>query len=75
MQQQKKMNRLLRPLSRQGLDVSYDNKVYSICLNSCLKKYWQDADAKTGEVLLPEDFSCGSKGAQTISKFGELQYI
>jgi tRNA-splicing ligase RtcB (3'-phosphate/5'-hydroxy nucleic acid ligase) len=48
MQQPKNLNRLLRALSRQGLDVSYDNKVYSICLNSSLKENWQDANS-TGE--------------------------
>ncbi|TAG93104.1 MAG: hypothetical protein EAZ18_12950 [Oscillatoriales cyanobacterium] len=43
MQQPKNLNRLLRALSRQGLDVSYSNKVYSISLNSSLKEHWQDA--------------------------------
>ena len=32
-------------MSRQGLDVSYSNKVYSISLNSSLKEHWQDASA------------------------------
>jgi tRNA-splicing ligase RtcB (3'-phosphate/5'-hydroxy nucleic acid ligase) len=45
MQQPKNLNRLLRALSRQGLDVSYDNKVYSISLNSSLNEHWQDASA------------------------------
>ncbi|WP_293231521.1 hypothetical protein [Microcoleus sp. PH2017_05_CCC_O_A] len=47
MQQPKNLNRLLRALSRQGLDVSYDNQVYSICLNSSLKENWQDASSTT----------------------------
>lgn len=34
-------------MSRQGLDVSYDNRVYSICLNSSLKEHWQDANCTT----------------------------
>lgn len=37
------MNRVLRALSRQGLDVSYSNNVYSISLKSSLKEHWQDA--------------------------------
>jgi len=37
----------LRALSRQGLDVSYNNQVYSICLNSSLKEHWQDASSTT----------------------------
>ncbi len=45
MQQPKNLNRLLRALSRQGLDVSYSNKVYSISLNSSLHEHWQDATA------------------------------
>ncbi|WP_293340403.1 RtcB family protein [Microcoleus sp. CAWBG58] len=47
MQQPKNLNRLLRALSRQGLDVSYDNQVYSICLNSSLKENWQEARSTT----------------------------
>ena len=49
MQQPKNLNRLLRALSRQGLDVSYSNKVYSISLNSSLKEHWQD-DSATKEL-------------------------
>ncbi|MEG4802065.1 RtcB family protein [Microcoleus sp. ARI1-B5] len=40
MQQPKNLNRVLRALSRQGLDVRYDDRVYSICLNSSLKEHW-----------------------------------
>ncbi|MEG4025950.1 hypothetical protein [Microcoleus sp. S13C4] len=78
MQQPKNLNRLLRALSRQSLDVSYSTKVYSISLNSYLKEqwnltsskrefksslneHWQDADAQTAEVLLPEDFPVEAK--------------
>lgn len=45
MQQPKNLNRLLRALSRQGLDVSYGNKIYSISLNSSVNEHWQDASA------------------------------
>jgi len=61
-------------LSRQGLDVSYDNKVYSICLNSSLKEQWQDADAPTAEVLLPEDFPVEAKALKQLATLANVRH-
>jgi tRNA-splicing ligase RtcB len=74
MQQPKNLNRLLRALSRQGLDVSYENKVYSICLNSSLKEQWQDADAPTAEVLLPEDFPVEAKALKQLANLANVRH-
>jgi len=74
MQQPKNLNRLLRVLSRQGLDVSYDNKVYSICLNSSLQEHWQDADARTAEVLLPEDFPVEAKALKQLANLANVRH-
>ncbi|MEG4033288.1 RtcB family protein [Microcoleus sp. S36b_A4] len=74
MQQPKNLNRLLRALSRQGLDVSYDNKVYSICLNSSLKEQWQDASATTAEVLLPEDFPVEAKALKQLATLANVRH-
>ena len=74
MQQPKNLNRLWRALSRQGLEVSYDNKVYSICLNSSLKEHWQDADAPTAEVLLPEDFPVEAKALKQLANLANVRH-
>ena len=74
MQQPKNLNRLLRAWSRQGLDVSYDNKVYSICLNSSLNEDWQDADAQTAEVLLPEDFPVEAKALKQLANLANVRH-
>jgi len=84
MQQPKNLNRLLRALSRQGLDVSYDNKVYSICLNSSLKENWQDASsttensenvcAITAEVLLPEGFPVEAKALKQLANLANVRH-
>lgn len=84
MQQPKNLNRLLRALSRQGLDVSYDNKVYSICLNSSLKEHWQDASstrensenvcATKAEVLLPEGFPVEAKALKQLANLANVRH-
>ncbi|MEG4320889.1 MULTISPECIES: RtcB family protein [unclassified Microcoleus] len=84
MQQPKNLNRLLRALSRQGLDLSYDNQVYSICLNSSLKENWQDAsftgenwqDASsiTAEVLLPEGFPLEAKALKQLANLANVRH-
>jgi tRNA-splicing ligase RtcB (3'-phosphate/5'-hydroxy nucleic acid ligase) len=58
MQQPKNTLRLLRALAKQGLDVSYDDSVYTIRLNNC-----QD----TAEVLLPPDFPIEGKAFQQLA--------
>ncbi|NJK66288.1 MAG: hypothetical protein HC789_17065 [Microcoleus sp. CSU_2_2] len=74
MQQPKNLNRLLRALSRQGLDVSYDNKVYSISLNSSLKEHWQDTGATTAEVLLPEGFPVEAKALKQLANLANVRH-
>ncbi len=74
MQQPKNLNRLLRALSRQGLEVSYSNKVYSISLNSSLKEHWQDASSTTAEVLLPEDFAVEAKALKQLANLANVRH-
>ena len=64
MQQPKNLNRLWRAVSRQSLEGSYDNKVYS--KRTLARCRWSNSRS-----FAPRGFSCGSKGAQTVSKFGE----
>ncbi|MCU0541525.1 MAG: RtcB family protein [Oscillatoriaceae cyanobacterium Prado104] len=74
MQQPKNLPRLLRALSRQGLDVSYNNKVYSIHLNSSLEKHWQNAGATTAEVLLPEGFPVEAKALKQLANLAQVRH-
>ncbi|MEG3839754.1 RtcB family protein [Microcoleus sp. herbarium14] len=74
MQQPKNLNRLLRALSRQGLDVSYSNKVYSISLNSSLKEHWHFASSTTAEVLLPEDFAVEVKALKQLANLANVRH-
>jgi tRNA-splicing ligase RtcB (3'-phosphate/5'-hydroxy nucleic acid ligase) len=74
MQHPKNLNRLLRALSRQGLDVSYSNKVYSISLNSSLKEHWQDDSATTAEVLLPEGFPVEAKALKQLANLANVRH-
>jgi tRNA-splicing ligase RtcB (3'-phosphate/5'-hydroxy nucleic acid ligase) len=81
MQQPKNLSRLLRALSRQGLDVSYSNKVYYISLNSSLKEHWQDASATrenasfiTAEVLLPEGFPVEAKALKQLANLANVRH-
>lgn len=74
MQQPKNLNRLLRALSRQGLDVSYDNKVYSISVNSSVKEPWQDASCTTAEVLLPEGFPVEAKALKQLASLANVRH-
>ncbi len=74
MQQPKNLNRLLRALCRQGLDVSYSNKVYSISLKSSLNEHWQDADAPIAEVLLPEGFPVEVKALKQLANLANVRH-
>jgi tRNA-splicing ligase RtcB (3'-phosphate/5'-hydroxy nucleic acid ligase) len=65
MQQPKNTLRLLRALAKQGLDVSYEDKVYTIRLNNC-----QD----TAEVLLPPDFPIEGKAFQQLAGLTNLTH-
>ncbi len=71
-------------MSRQSLDVSYSNKVYSIRLNSSPDKYWQDASATredredgsaaTAEVLLPEGFPVEAKALKQLANLANVRH-
>ncbi|MGL5061072.1 MAG: RtcB family protein [Microcoleus sp.] len=74
MQQPKNLPRLLRALSRQGLDVSYNNKVYSIHLNSSLEKHLQNAGATTAEVLLPEGCPVEAKALKQLANLAQVRH-
>jgi tRNA-splicing ligase RtcB (3'-phosphate/5'-hydroxy nucleic acid ligase) len=67
MQQSKNTHRLLRALAKQGLDVSYDDRVYTIRLN-------QRADAPVAEVLLPPDFPIESKAFHQLAQLTTLAH-
>jgi tRNA-splicing ligase RtcB (3'-phosphate/5'-hydroxy nucleic acid ligase) len=65
MQQPKNTHRLLRALAKQGLDVSYDDKTYTVRLNHI-------PDAPTAEVLLPPDFPIEGKAFQQLAQLTTL---
>ena len=67
MQQPKHTLRLLRALAKQGLDVSYDDRTYTIRTNSC-------ADAPVAEVLLPPDFPLEGKAFQQLAQLTTLAH-
>ena len=67
MQQPKNTHTLLRALAKQGLDVSYDDTVYTVRLNNC-------ADAPAAEVLLPPDFPIEGKAFQQLTQLTTLAH-
>lgn len=66
--QPKNMCRLLRALSRQGLDVSYENKTYSVRLNKSKQ------DVPVASVLLPEDFPVEAKAFNQLALLASMQH-
>ncbi|MEJ6483295.1 RtcB family protein [Nostoc punctiforme UO1] len=63
--QPKNLKRLLRALERQGLDVSYNNRTYSVrLLNS--------PDAPVAEVLLPEGFPVEAKALKQLANLASV---
>ena len=67
MQQPKNTQRLLRALAKQGLDVSYNDKVYTVRLNHC-------PDAPVAEVLFPPDFPIEGKAFQQLARLTALTH-
>jgi tRNA-splicing ligase RtcB (3'-phosphate/5'-hydroxy nucleic acid ligase) len=65
MQQPKNTQRLLRALSKQGLDVSYEDNVYKVRLND-------RPDAPVAEVLLPLDFPIEGKAFKQLANLTTL---
>jgi tRNA-splicing ligase RtcB (3'-phosphate/5'-hydroxy nucleic acid ligase) len=67
MQQPKNTHRLLRALAKQGLDVSYDDQIYTVRLTD-------RADAPIAEVLLPPDFPIEGKAFQQLARLTTLAH-
>jgi tRNA-splicing ligase RtcB (3'-phosphate/5'-hydroxy nucleic acid ligase) len=67
MQQPKNTQRLLRALSKQGLDVSYGDNVYKVRLND-------RPDAPVAEVLLPPDFPIEGKAFKQLANLTTLAH-
>ncbi|MEM6403822.1 MAG: RtcB family protein, partial [Cyanobacteria bacterium P01_D01_bin.116] len=62
-----KLKRLLRALSRQGLDVTYNNSTYSVRLT---KNY----SAIVSEVLLPENFPVEAKALKQLANLASVRH-
>src|SRR6478672_5704901 len=65
--QPKNLNRLLRALAREGLDVSYEHRTYSVRLNNSL-------DAPAAEVLLPENFPVEAKALKQLANLANVRH-
>ncbi|MEH1997551.1 MAG: RtcB family protein [Nostoc sp.] len=65
--QPKNLKRLLRALERQGLDVTYNNRTYSIRLVN-------SPDAPVAEVLLPEDFPVEAKALKQLANLASVRH-
>ncbi len=66
--QPKNLDRLLRALSRQGLDVSYKNHTYSVRLNKAKQ------DIPVAEVLLPAGFPIEAKALKQLANLANIQH-
>ncbi|MDF5706889.1 MAG: RtcB family protein [Nostoc sp. S4] len=65
--QPKNLKRLLRALGRQGLDVTYNNQTYSVCLAN-------SPDAPVAEVLLPEGFPVEAKALKQLANLASVSH-
>ncbi|MEH2014967.1 RtcB family protein [Nostoc sp.] len=65
--QPKNLKRLLRALERQGLDVSYNNRIYSVRLVN-------SPDVPVAEVLLPEDFPVEAKALKQLANLASVRH-
>ncbi|MGK7928515.1 MAG: RtcB family protein [Spirulina sp.] len=63
----KKLPRILKALYRQGLDVTYQNGVYSVRLNHL-------PNAPIAEVLLPEDLPVEGKALKQLAELASIQH-
>jgi tRNA-splicing ligase RtcB (3'-phosphate/5'-hydroxy nucleic acid ligase) len=75
MQQPKNTHRLLRALAKQGLDVSYDDRTYTVRF-SCREASptTQITDAPAAEVILPPDFPIEGKAFQQLAQLTTLAH-
>ncbi|MEH2265236.1 RtcB family protein [Nostoc sp.] len=65
--QPKNLKRLLRALERQGLDVSYNDRTYSVRLVN-------SPDAPLAEVLLPEGFPVEAKALKQLANLASVRH-
>jgi tRNA-splicing ligase RtcB len=65
--QPKNLQRLLRALARQGLDVTYSNGTYSVRLTN-------SPDAPAAEVLLPEGFPVEAKALKQLANLANVRH-
>ncbi|MBD2519888.1 RtcB family protein [Nostoc sp. FACHB-973] len=65
--QPKNLKRLLRALQRQGLDVTYNNKTYSVRLANY-------PDAAVAEVLIPEDLPIEAKALKQLANLASVRH-
>ena len=65
--QPKNLKRLLRALSRQGLDVTYNNSIYSVRLSN-------NTSAPVAEVLLPEGFPVEAKALKQLANLANVRH-
>lgn len=61
-------------MSREGLDVTYNNQIYSIRLNHSLDSYGENGGATTAEVLLPEGFPVEAKALKQLASLAEVRH-
>ncbi|MEH2378858.1 MAG: RtcB family protein [Nostoc sp.] len=65
--QPKNLKRLLRALERQGLDVTYNDRTYSVRLVN-------SPDAPVAEVLLPSDFPVEAKALKQLANLASVRH-
>ena len=65
--QPKNLKRLLRALARQGLNVSYNNKTYSVRLRD-------NSDALIAEVLLPSGLPVEAKALKQLANLASVRH-
>jgi tRNA-splicing ligase RtcB len=64
---QPNLNRLLRALAREGLEVTYDGRLYTVRLQG-------DANAPPAEVLLPPDLPVEGKAFRQLANLAALKH-
>lgn len=65
--QPKNLKRLLRALSRQGLNVTYNNSTYSVRLSN-------NTNAPVAQVLLPESFPVEAKALKQLANLANVRH-
>ena len=65
--QPKNLKRLLRALSRQGMEVTYNNSIYSVRLSN-------NTNAPVAQVLLPESFPVEAKALKQLANLANVRH-